>query len=428
MYANEVVITGYGLVAPGVMNANELFQDICNKKSCIRSHPEFVNLGFPNSAAGYIDSAQWQEIDEYLTGIDSQHKALPRQNLLTEYVARHALEHAGLSIAAFGNPANGVFIGANKYCVKASDLMGVSAHITKDGVLDFDAYLESSLKEKKSFALRVDQQTTYLARILGARNYISTHSDACAAGTIAIGSAFRAISAGKIDVAVCGAVELMGNELPYYMFHSLGALCEKQDLSPDQLSRPFMKDRGGFVLSEGAGLLVLESANHARKRGARPIGKVLGFYNHCEAEKITASQRDGNKYAACIHGALKDAGLAPQAVDHVNTHGTSTQVNDACEAKALLQVFGNYLEKITFTANKSALGHSLASSGALEAILSLISIERGTALPTLNYDEDEAEFPQLNFPADPLKQRIDVVLSNSFGFGGENSSLLLGGC
>jgi 3-oxoacyl-[acyl-carrier-protein] synthase II len=187
-----------------------------------------------------------------------------------------------------------------------------------------------------------------------------------------------------------------------------------------------MPDRCGFVISEGAAMIILESAEHAQRRKAAPLGRVLGYANMCEAQKMTSSSRDGSKYEECMEAAIEDAGLLSSAVQHVNTHGTSTQANDSCEALALQRVFGECQEHVTFTANKSAIGHSLAGSGAIEAVLSLISLRDGVLLPTLNYDHDRAEYPSLKFLSEPVRQSINVVMSNSFGFGGVNSSLVLG--
>ncbi|WP_263138711.1 beta-ketoacyl-[acyl-carrier-protein] synthase family protein [Pseudomonas sp. RIT-PI-AD] len=423
MRAREVYVTGYGLVAPTVLDAESLFQRICDKRSCVREHPLFAELGFPNTAAGYIDDVQWQRIAEGFVGDAG---AQPRQALLAEFVAKQALRHAGLTAAAFGQTASGLFLGANKYCADSHDLDQLTLCMDADGSLDLDRYLQRQVKSEHPFARRVDQQTFHLAQSLGIRDQVSTHADACAAGTIAIGSAYRAIERGDIDLAICGAVELMANELPYYMFNSLGALCQKAEFAPEQQSRPFMRDRCGFVLGEGAALLILESKQHAERRQARPIGRVLGYANYCEAEKMTSSSRDGSKYAHCMEAAIEDAGLLRYAVQHVNTHGTSTQVNDSCEAHALTRVFGKMLDGVTLTANKSAIGHSLAGSGAIEAVLSLISLRDGVLLPTLNYDERGAEFPELRFLSEPVRQSVGVVLSNSFGFGGVNSSIVLG--
>ncbi|MES2818094.1 MAG: beta-ketoacyl-[acyl-carrier-protein] synthase family protein [Pseudomonadota bacterium] len=423
MRAREVYVTGYGLVAPTVLDAESLFQRICDKQSCIRAHPLFAELGFPNTAAGYLDEQQWQRLNQAFVGDAA---AQPRQAVLADYVARQALQHAGLPAAAFAQVPSGLFLGANKFCADSGDLDRLSLHMDATGSVDLDRYLQRQEQAQQPFARRVDQQTLHLARSLGIRDHISTHSDACAAGTVAIGSAYRAIERGDIDLALCGAVELMANELPYYMFNGLGALCDKAELPAERQSRPFMRERGGFVISEGSALLVLESKQHAERRKAKPVGRVLGYANFCEAEKMTSSSRDGSKYEHCMEAAIEDAGLLRYAVQHVNTHGTSTQANDSCEAHALMRVFGGMLDNVSLTANKSAIGHSLAGSGAIEAVLSLISLRQGLALPTLNYDPAGAEFPELRFFSEPRRQSLNVVLSNSFGFGGVNSSIVLG--
>jgi len=421
MGPREVLVTGYGLVAPTALDAPSLFARIIEKRSCIRQHPAFTELGFVNAAAGYIDDVQWQAINASVVDAST----LPRQSVLAEYVARQALQQAGLTPADFGQVASGVFLGANKHCW-GRDLEAASRYMNDVGSVDMDRYLDNYQLAGGPFARRVDQQTLHLSRLLGVRDHISTHSDACAAGTIAIGAAFRAIARGDIDLALCGAVELMANDMSYYSFAGLGALCPRGDLAAEHQSRPFMNERSGFVLSEGAAMVVLESREHADRRKARARGRVLGYANYCEAQKITSSSRDGSHYAYCMRAALLSAGLAPDAVDHVNTHGTSTQANDRGEALAIKQLFGDTLDTMSFTANKSAIGHSLAASGALEAVLSLMSLDLGVLLPTLNYASTDAEFPELNFLVEALNQPVNVVLSNSFGFGGINSSLVLG--
>ncbi|MHC8341958.1 beta-ketoacyl-[acyl-carrier-protein] synthase family protein [Pseudomonas sp. RT6P73] len=422
MRTREVYVTGFGLVAPMALDAATLFERICQKQSCVREHPRFKALGFNNSAAGFIDDGQWQQIAAGFGGNAALH---PRQSVLAEFVARQALQHAGLTPVAFAHSRSGLFLGANKYCADSHDLHRASRYMDEVGRVDLDQLLDNPAPSSAVFGRRVDQQTLHLAETLGIRDHISTHSDACAAGTMAIGSAYRAIERGEIDLAICGAVELMANELPYYMFNSLGALCQA-DLPASEQSRPFMPDRCGFVISEGSAMVILESAEHAQRRKATPLGRVLGYANVCEAQKMTSSSRDGSKYEECMEAAIEDAGLLSSAVQHVNTHGTSTQANDSCEALALQRVFGECQEHVTFTANKSAIGHSLAGSGAIEAVLSLISLRDGMLLPTLNYDHDRAEYPSLKFLSEPMRQSINVVMSNSFGFGGVNSSLVLG--
>ncbi|SEK24503.1 3-oxoacyl-(acyl-carrier-protein) synthase [Atopomonas hussainii] len=423
MLAREVHVTGYGLVAPMALNAQALFTRLCEEQSCIRAHPLFVELGFANTAAGYLDSQQWQAI---YAALEQPCGGQPRQAALAQYVAEQALQHAQFDRQSLAKPRSGLFIGANKYCASAQELDVVSQYFDAHGRVDLDAYLDHPSSQREPFAWRVDQQTQHLADYLGVGQHIATHADACAAGTMAIGSAYRAIADGHLDIALCGATELMANELPYYMFSSLGALCAKGDWPADTQSRPFMRDRCGFVLSEGAAMLVLESREHAERRQAVSLGRVLGYANLCEAEKMTSSSRDGSKYALCMQAALADAGLTPGEIDQVNLHGTSTAVNDSCEALALEQVFADHLAQLQLTANKSAVGHSLAGSGAIEAVLSLQSIAHGVQLPTLNYHADGAQYPHLNLHAQVQTQTVNTVLSNSFGFGGINSAIVLG--
>lgn len=421
MQQRDVLVAGYALVAPMAMDAQSLFAHLAAGRSCLREHPRYAQLGFANRAAGYLDDGQWRQIDQALPGQPS----LPRQVRLVDYLARHLLVDAGLQARDFSRTASGVFLGANKFCVEGPELMALSRCMDDSGCVDLDALLRQP-PEGPTWGRRVDQQTTHLARLLGVGERAATQADACAAGTTAIGSAYRAIARGDLDLAVCGAIDLMATELPYYSFNNLGALCPRGDWPPEQQSRPFMQDRCGFVLSEGAALLVLESRAHAERRQARSRGRVLGYANFCEAQKITSSNRDGSLYAQCMQAALDDAQVTPADIGHVNVHGTSTPSNDSCEALALARLFGSQAQVPSITASKSALGHSLAASGALEAVLTLMSLERATLLPTLNYHREGSEFPALDVVTQTRSQAIDIALSTSFGFGGINSSLVLG--
>lgn len=420
---HEVLVTGYELVAPCALDAATLFQRIAEQESGLRVHPRFQEQGFINTAAGYLDEEQWTRIRVATAQLPV---ITPPQARLAEFVALSALGSAGLSVENFRHMQAGLFLGANKFCADSRDFAALCACLDSDGLFDLDRLLTEEAPARHPFVRRVDQQTQHLAKLLGVADHVSTHADACAAGTVAIGSAFRAIRRGDIDIALCGAVELMANELPYYMFNSLGALCQAAEWPAAQQSRPFMRDRCGFVLSEGAALLVLESRQHAERRRVKALGRVLGFAALCEAEKMTSSSRDGGKYQACMSAALADARCSPADIDHINAHGTSTQSNDSCEAKAVLNLFGHHLDRLSLTANKSAIGHSLASSGAIEAVLSLLSLSEGVLLPTLNYRSEGAEFPELRFLSEAERAPIGTVLSNSFGFGGINSALVLG--
>jgi 3-oxoacyl-[acyl-carrier-protein] synthase II len=251
-----------------------------------------------------------------------------------------------------------------------------------------------------------------------------TLGDACAAGGMAIGSAMRHIRHGELDVALAGAAEAMCNYVPMVGFGILGALCGELSGPPHTLSRPFDKDRSGFIMGEGSAFLVLESEEHARRRGAAVLARVSGFARQAEAWRMTSSPAGGASYARCMRAALDDAGLAPKDIDHVNAHGTSTVNNDACEAAAIRSVYGERAEQLPVTSNKSALGHSLAASGALEAVLSVLSLARQQLLPTLNFREADAATAGIAVVRETRAAALRHVASHSFGFGGENCVLV----
>ncbi len=419
---SEVLVTGLAAIAPCAMTAHALHNHILDGHSCLRSHEGFRLLGFPNPVAGYIDEGQWQLI---AAGMRPDLATSGRRSRLAMALVDAALSDAGLPVSGLSEARTVFHLGSNKFCADLDAFDHVADALDSDGKVDLDQLIKTD-RGGESALYRTDEPGLVVARVLGLANAPAIHSDACAAGTVSIGSAYRAIAEGRADIAICGAVELLCNEVSYFNFHGLGALSARADLSPAEQSRPFTRDRSGFVLSEGGAILVLESSRHAQRRGARVRGRLLGFDNRCEAQKITASDPGGVNYAECMSAALVDAGLEPEDIDHVNAHGTSTRMNDACEAAALERLFGARLSQISITANKSALGHSLAASGALEAVLTLIAIERGEVLPTLNCTLADREYPDLRISDQPCSQVIRHAVSNSFGFGGQNSCLVIG--
>lgn len=349
----DVVVTGYGLVAPTVLNARSLFALLGQQGSCLREHPEAAD-----SLAGFIDEQQWQAIADALPPEAASH---PRHSQLSLFVAGQALGEAGLDCADFRLGNSGLFMG----CQPGQE-----------------------------------RQTHDLAQWLGVHENVSSHADAGAAGTIAIGNAYRAIAQGEIDLALCGGVAL---------------LCEGNPQGQASL-------RGAFIPSEAAALVVLESAAHAERRGARPLGRVLGYADLYQGEHAG----DATPYTQCMQAALHDAGLAAREVRHVNLHSPSPLSVDRLEAQAIKQVFGTALPDTTFAANKFAVGHSLAGSGAIEAVLSLMTLQLGVLLPTPGYTEGKPRYATMHFPESLQQQAVDAVLSNSFAAHGANSSLVLG--
>ncbi len=253
----------------------------------------------------------------------------------------------------------------------------------------------------------------------------STMVTACAASTHAIGDATRAIQRGDADVMLAGGSEAGLCEIGIYAFDVLKALSTRND-APERASRPFDRDRDGFVPGEGAGVLVLESLEHATNRGARIYGEVLGFALTCDAYHQVAPDATGEAPARAISLALKDAHLEASDVDYINAHGTSTPLNDAAETKAMKIALGDYAYKVPISSTKSMIGHLLGAAGAVEAIATVLTINRGMIHPTINYENPDPECDLDYVPNTARRKDVSVALSNGFGFGGHNAVVVLG--
>ena len=247
---------------------------------------------------------------------------------------------------------------------------------------------------------------------------------ACSTGSHAIGDASRLIALGDADVMVAGGTESPVSRISMAGFAACRALSTGFNNRPTVASRPYDKDRDGFVMGEGAGVVVLEEMEHAKSRGARIYGEVIGYGLSGDAFHITAPAPDGDGAYRCMKAALKRAAVDPAEIDYVNAHGTSTPLGDELELGAVERVMGNAAGKLTMSSTKSAIGHLLGAAGAVEAIFSLLAIRDNVAPPTLNLENPSVETPIDLVPKEPKEKRIDVALSNSFGFGGTNASLI----
>ncbi|MFZ1774074.1 MAG: beta-ketoacyl-ACP synthase II [Rhizobiaceae bacterium] len=246
---------------------------------------------------------------------------------------------------------------------------------------------------------------------------------ACSTGAHAIGDAARLIMLGDADVMVAGGAEAPITRLSLAGFAACRALSTKRNDTPQQASRPYDADRDGFVMGEGAGVLVLEELEHARARGAKIYGEVVGYGMSGDAYHITAPSEDGDGAFRCMSSALKRAGITASEIDYINAHGTSTMA-DKIELGAVERLVGNSASKISMSSTKSSIGHLLGAAGAAEAIFSLLAMRDGVAPATINLDNPEVDTPIDLVPNAPRKRQIDVALSNSFGFGGTNASLI----
>lgn len=421
--ANKVVVTGIGLICGQAMSANQLFERISRRQSSVRKNEKLAAYGVTNSACSFIDEQVLAELDGYCREQGLPQLAAPA--LLAIYAAAQAIENADIDVKSIER--KGLFLACNKQSLEAEHLLGLAKHFDPTtGKVDLDMFMEMQRHEKQSyFHKRQDMAALVLAERYEFDDVVMTPGDACAAGGIAVGTGYRYIAQGELDVALVGATEAMCNYMPMLSFSILGALAPQSGEDPASISRPFDKARSGFVMGDGSAFLMLESEQHAQARGAKILGYVSGFAKQTESWRITSSPKDGSDYARCMSDAIADAGLSINDIDHINAHGTSTEQNDSCESAAIKKLFGERTASIPVTSNKSAIGHSLAASGAIEAALSIISLQQQLLLPTLNFYEGDEDTAGINVVQQATPSRIKHILSNSFGFGGENSVLIL---
>ncbi len=263
-----------------------------------------------------------------------------------------------------------------------------------------------------------------LAGHFGIEGPTATIQTACTSSAQAIGEAYRAIRRGAIDVALAGGAECIVAPIEVQLFCLLGVM-SRQNATPETASRPFDARRDGFVIGEGAGFLILESADHARRRGAPAIAEVAGYGTTCDAYRVTDEAPDGRGAIGAMRRALDDAGLAPRDVDYVNAHGTSTPMNDRVETAAIKTVFGPEASRLLVSSTKSMIGHTISAAGAIELATTVLAVRDQIAPPTINYRVPDPECDLRYVPNTSVAARIRAAISNSFGFGGHNDCLLV---
>jgi 3-oxoacyl-[acyl-carrier-protein] synthase II len=247
---------------------------------------------------------------------------------------------------------------------------------------------------------------------------------ACSTGTHAIGDAARVVERGDADAMICGGTEATITPLGVGGFNAMRALSTRND-APQQASRPFDKDRDGFVIAEGAGILVIEELEHAKRRGAKIYAEISGYAANADAHHITSPAPEGEGAQRCMRLALKDAKLQPSDIGYINAHGTSTEINDATETLAIKKVFGDHARKLMVSSTKSMTGHMLGATGGVEAAVCALTLSRGAIPPTINYTTPDPACDLDYVPNTAREARVQHVLTNSFGFGGTNACLVL---
>ncbi|MGD9649223.1 MAG: beta-ketoacyl-ACP synthase II [Dongiaceae bacterium] len=413
----RVVVTGLGLVTPLACGVKPSWERVLNSQSGIRAIQNFDVSDLPSKIAGQVPRGDGSNgsfnPDEWVAA--KERKRLGEFIVYALAAAEQAVADAGIkNLSDAEKERTGVIIGS-----------GIG------GLNEID---ENSLLVKESGPRRVSPFFIPSALINLASGQVSikyglkgpNHSvvTACATGTHAIGDASRMIMFGDADIMVAGGTEAAVGRLGMTGFCQLRALSTGYNDTPEKGSRPWDKGRDGFVIAEGAGVVILEEYEHAKKRGAKIYAEVAGYGMSGDGFHITAPPEDGNGGFRAMQAALKNAKLNADQIDYINAHGTSTPLGDEIELKAVKRLFGDHAYKLSMSSTKSAIGHLLGAAGAVEAVFSILSIQDNVCPPTLNLD-DPSEGCDLDLVAKKPKQRkIDVALSNSFGFGGTNASLI----
>ena len=410
MSQRRVVITGVGLVTPVAIGTEETWQGLLAGKSGIGPITHFNHEAFATHFAGEVkgfDPTRWissrdaKNIDPFIQ--------------YAVAAAALAIEDSGLKIEGAFAERVGCFVGAGLGGVTTIEATArtLSEKGPRHGISPFFVPM-----------IIVNLAPGQISIRFGAKGPNLSQVSACSTGAHAIGDATRAIQRGDADAMICGGTEATVTPLGVGGFNSMRALSTRNE-SPQQASRPFDKDRDGFVIAEGAGIVILEELELAKKRGAKIYAEVTGYALNADAHHITSPAPEGEGAQRCMKLALKDARLAPGDVGYINAHGTSTKMNDVNETLAIKKVFGDAARKLMVSSTKSMTGHMLGAAGGVETGICALVVSRGVVPPTINYTTPDPDCDLDYVPNTARESRVKHALTNSFGFGGTNACLVL---
>lgn len=404
----RVVVTGVGVVSPLGTGVEKNWQGLMEGRSGVGSVTRFDVSDFPTRIAG--------EVKDFVPEDFIEKKDVKKMDPFIQYAvaaAKMAMDESRLPIT----PEN-------------EDLVGVIVGVGIGGLTSIEEYhklfLETRLKKVSPFfipKLIANLAPGQISIRYGAKGINYTPTSACSSGAHAIGEAFRLIRLGEQDAVIAGGAEAALTPLGLGGFIAMKAVSSRND-HPEKASRPFDKNRDGFVMSEGAGVIILEELGTAKRRGAKIYAEVVGYGANSDAYHMTAPSPEGEGAVRCMRLALRSGDIDPFEVDYINAHGTSTPYNDATETHAIKRVFGEHAARIAVSSTKSMTGHLLGAAGGVEAVYSVLAIDRGMIPPTINYEEPDPECDLDYVPNTPRQASIRVALSNSFGFGGTNACLV----
>lgn len=406
----RVVITGLGAITPLALTVPETWEGLIAGKSGVAHITQFDASEFPVRIAAEVKGFDPRNYMDF-----KEARRMARCSQLAIAAAQEAVADAQLPQPFVDEERVGVLIG--------STIGGF-----EKAVESIDTFREKGLARVSPFGLTAsvpNMPSHHVSQAFQAKGYSNTVTTACATGTQAVGEAAEVIRRGAADVLICGGVEAVIHFANFVGFIAMRAISARND-EPERASRPFDKDRDGFVIGEGCGLMVLESLPHALQRGAHIYAEVLGYSASSDAFHVAAPDPEGAGAVRAMRWALQDAGIAPTEVGYINAHGTSTPLNDVIETNAIKKVFGEYAYRVSVSSTKSMLGHDMAAAGAIEAVVCALTIEQGIIHPTTNYETPDPECDLDYVPNQARQAEVNIALSNSFGLGGQNACLVLG--
>ncbi|MBN2441814.1 MAG: beta-ketoacyl-ACP synthase II [Spirochaetales bacterium] len=409
MAENRVVVTGLGVVSPIGIGVDEFWDRLVSGQNGITRITHFDPTDFSTHIAAEVkdfDPEKWIE--------KKMAKRMDRFTHFAMAASEMALADAGLHSYGFDKNRAGVIIGSG---------IGGSQTI-EDGYISLFAKGPNSIQPFFVLKVLINMAASMVSITYGLKGHISAPSVACSTGANAIGDAYRIIQRGDADIMVAGSSEACITSIPFAGFCATRSMTRQND-DPEHASKPFDKNRDGFVMGEGAGIIILENLEHAVNRKARIYSELVGYGNVADSYHFTAPHPEGDGMIRVMERAIKDAKINKEQIGYINAHGTSTVQNDLIESKAIEKVFGEHSKLLKISSNKSMIGHLLSAAASVECIATVMSVYKDKIPPTINYSEPDPDCSLDYVPNKAINFKIEAAASNSFGFGGGNVCLIL---
>ncbi len=421
----RVVVTGMGMVTPVGRDVESTWAALQEGRSGVGPITLFDAAAFPTRIAAEVKDF---DLSSYIGADAERWKDHNRNTVLAIAASSMAVKESGLlDFPGLDRARFGIYLGSGEGqqdFPRFVDLVHRSSRENKVQTAEFTREGRKSLHPIKESEQEPGTPGGHLAALYGARGVNANCLTACAASAQAIGEATEILRRGDADAILTGGTHSMIHPFGVTGFNLLTALSTRND-EPHRASRPFDRDRDGFILGEGAGMLILEEYEHAKKRGATIHGEIAGYGSTADAFRLTDTHEEGRGAIAAIREAMTEARVNPEDIDYINAHGTSTSVNDSIETLALKRSLGEAAYKVPISSTKSMMGHLIAAGGAVEAIICLLAMRDGLMPPTVNLDNPDSDCDLDYIPHVARRKAVDVALSNSFGFGGQNVTLIL---